>query len=180
MVVFAAAGLDAMVKYLSEDCLSVLVAGDRDAQRELQVFASRRLGKSDDEIEERDEETARGTTLLGRVMVSASPRDAIVSEYVRLLRRGSLQSTDELMKAVRALGLRPETVGIDASRMRPIFKTRNLIIHELDINFDHPRRNRETRSRSSMVANANSLLDVAESVLRAVENKVNGCRGAEA
>ena len=49
---------------------------------------------------------------------------------------------------------------------------RNKIIHELDINLDGDRRKRNHRGLTAMKAHTNKLLELAEEILREVDEKL--------
>lgn len=166
-LVFAAAGLDSMLKQLIRDALPELVRCDDGVREGLQSFISKQLRGSLD-----GGESKSGRDFLARILTSESQLDALIEEYIVDLTGSSLQSAEELSRAASALGLNPNLVGIDKGRLKPIFAVRNRIIHELDVNLDAPTRNRESRKRDSMARDANALLEVGEKILRAVETKL--------
>jgi hypothetical protein len=108
---------------------------------------------------------------VARALTAVSSREQLVREYVNELVQGSLQSTEELARAVSALGIDPVSVGAKGNELQPIFRIRNQIIHELDINFDHPKRNRQTCARETMRQHTNKILEVSEAILRQVDAK---------
>ena len=98
-------------------------------------------------------------------------------EYVGHLTAGSLQSADELRRIAAAFGLSEDRIKTDFLQLKGIFDIRNKIIHELDINLDAERRNRNTRSKSALVRDANLLLAAGEDLLMAVDLQVAQCQG---
>lgn len=80
------------------------------------------------------------------------------------------------MKACKALGLQSGAVGIDPKTLRPIFETRNKIIHELDVNLAKTaaRRNQNSRRRDDMLAWSEHLLAIAGAMVDEVERKIQG------
>ena len=166
-LVFAAAGLDSALKQLIRDTLPDLVRADPKVREGLETFVERRIrGDS------ADGETTSGRKFLARILTSENQLDQLVEEYIVHLTGSSLQSAGELIRASEALALPMSDVGIDKAKLRPIFDCRNKIIHELDINLDAPTRNRESRSRTAMVRDANALLEVGERILSAVDEKL--------
>jgi hypothetical protein len=164
VLVVAAAGLDSMLKTLIHDGLPSLVKINASVQRGLETFVERQLRG--------DPAGAVGFTghkFLAKIMASDSIRDRLIDEYIQDLTGGSLQSPEELMRTANALGISPDQAGIDATRLHPIFKARNEIVHELDINFNAPRRRRNSRSRDGMVKFATKLLEIGENILAHVE-----------
>jgi hypothetical protein len=169
MLVMAAAGLDSMAKQLIRDSLPDLIQCDPNVREGLETFVARQL-RGDSE----GGAAASGNRFLARMLVSESQRDQLIEEYILHLTGTSLQSADELMRTATALGLEPGGVGIEKAKLKPIFDVRNKIIHELDINFDHPNRNRESRSQPRLTEYTNNLLEVGEKILDAVQNTLGG------
>lgn len=166
-VVFAAAGLDSMLKQLIRDGLTSLVAVDDDVRNGLETFVVRQLRGDPSEGE-----AASGRKFLAKVLTAPSRLDELIEQYILDLTGSSLQSADELARTATALGLRVADVGIEKAVLKPIFDLRNQIIHELDINLAAPNRNRESRSRTAMVRNSNVLLELGEKILIGVERKL--------
>ncbi|MFQ5895448.1 MAG: hypothetical protein ACE5JJ_06490 [Nitrospinota bacterium] len=167
MVVFAAAGLDSMLKQLVREALPTIVGRNEAAQAEVETYAARKIrGPAE------DPDAIGGTKFLARLLSGASPQSRLVDALVQDLTSGSLQSVEELNRSVKYLGLDPKEVGVGVTDLRPVFLIRNKIIHELDIDFDHPTRNRSIRRRDDMVQHCNSLLEVAQKILRAVDTSV--------
>lgn len=165
MLVFAAAGLDSTIKQLIRDALPELSGIDDQVAERLEAFVSKQVRVESD--------GARGAgKFLARVLTADDPRRQVIEAYILELTGSSLQSADELMKACNALGLEPKKVKVDKKALTPIFRIRNEIIHELDINFDHVNRNRESRSLKLMSRHSNQLLEVGEAIVAAVEAKL--------
>jgi hypothetical protein len=170
-LVFSAAGLDSVVKELIRGTVRELAAHDQGVQQELEVFVERQLRGDSTEVD-----SLGGREFLAQILVSKSPQDRLIDEYVIELTGSSLQSADQLMKACKALGLQWSTVGIDPKTLRPIFDTRNKIIHELDVNLGKTaaRRNQNSRRRDDMLAWSEHLLAIAEAMVDEVERKIQG------
>jgi len=169
MVVLAAAGVDGMVKQLIREALPSLLDRDPRAQEALEKFIARQIRPDTPDIDR-----GIGAKFLARVLSRPSPQKGAIDEYVRHLTGGSLQSSASLYEVVGALGLWPDDVGVDRKVLDPIFDVRNKIIHELDINLDIERRTRNLRSRAAMIAHTDSLLSVAERILKGVDGKLQG------
>lgn len=169
MLVTAASGLDAVTKQLIFDALPVLLEKDEKAQEGLATFVERRLKG---ELES-PEEPGRGT-FLARVLTAPSIQRRLIDDYVKSLTGGSLQSAEELARAAVALGIeKPRDAHIDPKALKPIFNCRNKIIHELDINLEAPRRNRNIRTEGEMLSYTNLLLEVAQGLVSVVNEKVS-------
>lgn len=158
-----------MAKQLVRDSLPELIRCDANVREGLETFVARQL-RGDTE----GGAAASGHRFLARMLVSESQRDQLIEEYILHLTGTSLQSADELKRTATALGLDPVAVGIDKRGLKPIFDMRNKIIHELDINFDHPTRNRESRSQPHVTQCTNKLLEIGEKIVVAVQNTLDG------
>jgi len=91
-LVFAAAGLDSMLKELIRDTIKKLAETDSKVQTELEKFVQRQI-RGDSE----DPETVSGHKFLASVLLAASPQDRIIEGYIRELTGSSLQSADQLI-----------------------------------------------------------------------------------
>jgi hypothetical protein len=167
MLVMAAAGVDATVKQLVQDALPCLIATDSKAQNSFEKFVGRRISG----------ESATGVQivnakLLAAVLASPTPQTRLIDEYVSHLTGGSLQSTDSLYEVAAALGADPQDIGLIPSELKPVFETRNKIIHELDINLDARRRTRNLRSQATMIGDTERLFKFASSLIDSVDRRI--------
>lgn len=164
MLVLATAGLDSMTKQVIKDALPRLAETDDKVEQGLETFVARQIkGETD---------LFANSKFLAKLLVAKSRREKIIQEYVNDLTGGSLQSPEELMKAVYALGVDPAKCHIVSDQLRSVFRVRNTIIHELDINFDAPRRRRHNRRLDHMVRDTNKILLIAEKILLEVTTKL--------
>jgi hypothetical protein len=169
MLMMASSGLDAMVKQIVRDMLPAYCRADEAAAEELVKFAARRLrGDGDGMV------SAETSKLLARVLAADSPQRALIDVYVNDLTKGSLQSVEQLHTVTAALGV--DSSVIDGKTLEPVFRARNAIVHELDINFGSPRGNRTSRTMQDMVDFTNRLLELAERIYILCEDKVRGLR----
>jgi hypothetical protein len=167
MLVLAAAGVDSLIKQVVRDSLVQLVLVDEKVGEGLSTFVARQLRFSEDAGA-----TTAAAKFLAALLVAPDRRQAVLTQYIGDMTGRSLQSPDELMKAVYALGLVPNECGVDARILKPIFETRNQIIHELDINFGSRHRRRRSRTRVTMINHANALLNVAAQILVGINRKL--------
>jgi hypothetical protein len=167
MLVMSAAGLDSSLKQLIRDCLPDLARVHESVAAELEKYVARQL-RGDQE----ESETAASTAFLAKLLVAESLREALLERYILSLTGSSLQSAQELAKACNALAVEPQAVGVKVPDLRPIFTARNRIIHELDIDFGTGIRNRFPRSRESMIEYSNTLLEIGEEIIKAVEGNL--------
>jgi hypothetical protein len=172
MLVFAAAGLDSLVKQLIRDAFRYLAARDKAVRAELETFAVRQLRG---DLSADESEAASGRKFLARVLVAPTPLLGVTEQYITDLTGESMQSSEQLFKAVKALGIEPAALDLDAAKLKEIFDARNEIIHEMDIVLESrvpQARKRRSRTVEQMTDGADYLLDVAEWLIQAVEAKL--------
>lgn len=160
MLVMAAAGLDGMAKQLIRDALPSLVKRSAKVREGLETFVQRQIT-----ADSGSQPAASGAKFLARVLAAESQQSRVIEEYIAKLTGGSLQSADELIRTATALGLEPSACGIDKKKVGDIFGARNQIIHELDMNPAGKKRKRHLRKQKDMVAHADTLLGIAQSLL---------------
>lgn len=88
------------------------------------------------------------------------------------LTAGSLQSVPELYRVLGYLGVDHRRIGATEKELRDVFTCRNRIIHELDIDFSQPNRNRYPRRQADMVGYASMLLDVGSEIIKGVDEQL--------
>jgi len=160
MIVFAGAGLDSMLKNLIQDTLPAILYRSKQARDELKKFVERSITRKD----------PVDATFLANALVSSTPFRAIVNQLTVYLTDHSLQSVEKLIESVKHLGLPETLITAKKTEIKRIFDARNKMIHEMDINFNHPSRNRTPHKRDNIIADANQLLDLAGEILQAVDN----------
>jgi len=170
MLVMTAAGLDAIAKQLITDALPSLLDVDDKAQNSFEKFLARRLGSDS------SSSVLVGARLLAAALATRAPQARLIQEYVGQLVGGSLQSTDSLFEVAAALGVDPASIHLDPARLRPIFETRNRIIHELDINLNSPRRTRNVRSQQEMIRGCEHLFRLASALVASVDKRLSRAR----
>jgi len=172
MLVFAAAGLDSLVKQLIRDALRPLAARDRAVQVELETFAARQLRG---DVSADESEAASGRKFLAHVLVASTPLLGVTEQYITDLTGESMQSAEQLFKAVKALGIDPPALDLDPVELKKIFEARNQIIHEMDIVLEARKkqaRKRRSRTVEQMTDGADYLLAVGDRLITAVEEKL--------
>ena len=159
MVVFAGAALDSSLKWLIRDALpELLERGDTAAQSAFEGYAQNQLANDPKEM--------------ARLLTLASPRDGIIQNLVTERTKNSLQSWQELSTVAGYFGVVKE-IGYTVGDVRPAFECRNLIAHELDVDFGSSRpTNRRQHSRNTLVDYANVLLGVTSNLVEAVDRRL--------
>lgn len=161
-VVFAAAGLDSCIKHLIKDSIHSLSAFDQKVGDKLDKFVKKLI-------------SADSPDRLAAALLADSPRQSLVDSYIYDLTGSSLQSFEELSKGAGALGIDVTLLTQQKNEIVEIFKTRNRIIHELDVKFEaqQGQRDRNGRTKSQLSQDAKLLISLAKSFIQSVENKLD-------
>lgn len=160
-LVFSGAGLDATLKQLVRDALPALLPISGTAQKHFEAFVQRAISGSSDEVR---------PAALAKLLVSPSPRDTLLNNYVYDLTGSSLQSTEQAHRTIAALGIEDRKLTASINQLRDMFVARNEIAHELDLvrvrsKGDRTRRTRQVGLTETM---CNQALEVAQQVVNAV------------
>jgi|SRR5579872_5785629 len=169
MLVMAAAGLDAMTKQLIRDALPLIAHRNSRARAELEKFLARQFA-----VDVQSITAGRSARFVAGLLSASDLPSRAVALYVEDLTAGSLQSAEELSRIAAAFGLTREDLGTNFEDLRDIFRVRNKIIHDLDVNLEAAGRVRNMRTRPRMAADANALLQASEDLLRAINNQLSG------
>ena len=166
-LVMSCAGMDGSLKQGIRGCLQHLLDTDDQVRDGFEKFIRKRIGGESDILE-----MGGSAKFLARILADSSPRDRLIEEYIRELTGESLQSAEEVMRTVAALGMDHKALKLDIPRLKDTFQLRNEIIHELDIGLDAPKRKRKVRSQSDLLDSTDFILDVTRTVLRELNKKV--------
>lgn len=165
MLVFASAGLDSMVKHLVREALPSVIRRATEPNKEFRGFVERhmKMCAADDKP---------NYELLIGVLLSESPRAMMVASLVAELTNQSLQSVDQLFAVGAYFNAPSQSICPRPNELKQVFNIRNQIVHEMDIDFSQPNRNRRPRRRDDMVAAANQILEAADKFLAVVDSKL--------
>ena len=163
MLLFACAGIDSMMKHIIREALDAVIERVEKAEDNFRDFVQRRLFASGEFSPE----------LLTRVLTSGDPRGALTEELVRNLTSQSLQSKAQILRCGSFFDLRSDYLIEDMRLFDDIFRARNEIAHEMDIDFDQPKRSRKTRPRQRMVEYTQAVLDCGRKFLAGVDSKLH-------
>ena len=159
MLVFAGAGLDSMIKQLVRDALSLTIDRSKGAEENFKEFISRRLARQD----------RLDPSFLSSVLASRDPRDVLVSALVADLISQSLQSKDQVLRVASYFDIRSDALATDLKLLERIFRARNEIVHEMDVDFVQTNRNRRPRGKAVMIRHTTEILRLANAFLIEVD-----------
>lgn len=166
-LVLAGAGLEAVVKRLTQDTLPILLlpkSSARDSKKMMKEFIRARLDQ-------------KPTADLVHAITSDMPRHAMARVYVNELTSGSIQSEKDLRRLREALGIGDSIIPeARITALRPFLTARNQVAHDLDLKdpSDPSRGKRRSRSITTVVHQCTEAMAVAESFVVAVSDKLGG------
>jgi hypothetical protein len=158
MLAFAGAGLDSMIKQLVNDALPAVIDRQDGAAESFRSFIEKRINRGD-ELDHR---------LVSEVLCDRSPRDRLVRTLTEELTAGSLQSTEAVLRTGSFFDIPSNNICADPAGLTKVFRSRNQMIHEMDVDFSQPNRNRRPRRKQAMVEGTNLIFLVARNFLREV------------
>lgn len=160
MVLFASAGLDSLVKQLVRDALPEVVERDEGATQQFRDRAEKYVVRGD----------VLDASLVVSALTSHDPRQVLMDRLVEELTSSSLQSAEQLFKVAAFFNLPTSELVSHPQELKDVFAARNEISHEMDVDFDQPRRNRRTRPKANMVRYTNTLLATGRRFLEHVDS----------
>lgn len=163
MLVFASSGLDSMVKQLIRDALPIIIEKDDGAMLLFSERVEKTISK-DQNINVR---------LLTKAILSDTPRTVLIDNFVEELTTNSLQSAEELLRVGSYFNIASNNLTSDIKQLKKIFKVRNQISHEMDIDFSQSNRSRCPRRRNEMVSYTNELFKLGELFLKLIDKKLS-------
>lgn len=123
-VVFAGAGVDSVLKQTLRSCVPIQVDRSEAARSKYIDFVVNHIQDGD----------GLNTRQLAKVLVTASPEQALRDAYIECLTGSSLQSQTQVTGSLAALGLQgDQQLFKDAKSLNALFKARNEIAHEMDM-----------------------------------------------
>lgn len=160
-LLFATAGLDAMVKQLVRDALGAVLEKNEGAQ---QMFV--------DHVRSRVSRSPLDVKYLADVLTSQNPRDRLKMVLLEELTATSLQSKDQLLKVAAHFAIPAAEICADLGSLKRVFDARNEIAHEMDILFGQPNRGRRSRKHKTMHDDTKFVLQVSCAFYSSVEKRL--------
>jgi hypothetical protein len=161
-LIFAAAGLDSMVKQLVRDALQTVVSKDKGAHAQFTDYVQSRLRRAD----------SADFRFLAEAIAADRPSDHLKLELRRELTGSSLQSKDQLLRVAAYFAIPADEITKDPNKLKTVFDTRNQIAHEMDILLGQPNRGRRQRKVATMREYTSIVLTTAAAFYAAVARRV--------
>lgn len=166
MLIFAASGLDSMVKQIIKDALQSVIEIKPGAEQMFKQFVSRRIKRND----------IIDNNFIANVISNENPREVLFADLINELSGSSIQSTEQLLKTLSFFDIPSDIIIEDRNKISYIFHARNEIVHEMDIDFSQPNRSRRPRGKRQMINSTKKLLILANKILESVDNILSNQR----
>ena len=161
-LIFAAAGLDSMVKQLVRDTLRTVLSREKGAKLQFADYVQTRLRRKD----------PIDLKYLAETLVSDKPFEHLSGELLRELTSSSLQSKDQLLSVAAYFAIPADEISAKPTELKEVFDVRNQIAHEMDIQFRQANRSRRSRTFDDMTRYTSIVLTAAVSFYVAVEKRL--------
>lgn len=163
MLVFACAGLDSSLGHLVRDCASDMLTRSAKLRDEVDKF-----------VQEQLDLTSGGTQFFLDIVRAANPLvdERLVTDLMDRRTANSLQSHEAVLRISSYFEIGGGDFDRRVLELRPVFAARNVIIHEMDVNFEQANRRRTSRTRATMVDYTELTLGVTADAIRAFQAKL--------
>lgn len=161
-LVFAAAGLDSLVKQLIRDALRNVLIRNVGARAQFTDYVQSKLKRPD----------GADFRFLAEALSAEAPTHYLQQQLIAELTGSSLQSKDQLLRAAAYFAIPANEVSADLAKLHSIFHARNQIAHEMDVLLGQPNRGRRQRTAKVMKEYASTVLQTALAFYLAVEKRL--------
>ncbi|MBI2185621.1 MAG: hypothetical protein HYU37_00695 [Acidobacteria bacterium] len=161
-LIFAAAGLDSLVKQLVRDTLQIVISKNKGAHAQFTDYIQSRLKRSD----------GPDLRFLAEAIAAERPTNHLQQQLVAELTSSSLQSKDQLLRVAAYFAIPADEISNDLPKLQAVFHARNQIAHEMDILLGQANRGRRQRRARLMKDYASIILTTALAFYSAVEKRL--------
>ena len=162
IIVFSCSGIDAVVKQLINDCLEGVIERNEGSVSKLKDYTAKRI-KNKGDID---------NDLLSDLLTSNNPRKKMIDSLIEDLSYPSLQSPEELFKVASYFDIKTNDLESDKEKLARIFKERNIITHQFDVDFSEGTINVH-RSFDEAKRYSDHILLLANKFIEQVDLKLN-------
>jgi hypothetical protein len=161
-LVFAAAGLDSLIKQLIRDTLQQVIAQNEGARAQFVDYVAGKLKRTD----------GQQIRFLAETIASEAPTIHLQRQLITELTGSSLQSKDELLRAAAYFAIPANEISDDVNKLKTIFQARNQIAHEMDVLLGQGNRGRRQRTVALMRDYSATILNTTLAFYLAVESRL--------
>ncbi len=161
-LIFAAAGLDSLVKQLVRDTLQMIISKNKGAHAQFTDFVHSKLKRTE----------GPDLRFLADAIAADRPTRHLQQQLISDLTGQSLQSKDQLLRVAAYFAIPASELCDDLTKLQQIFHARNQIAHEMDILLGQKNRGRRQRTTDQMKEFASNVLETAKAFYLAVEKRL--------
>ena len=161
-LLFAAAGLDSMVKQLIRDALPNVIENDEGARQQFSDYVQTKINKNN----------SFDTKLITFALLSDHPKFYFRSELIKELTGSSLQSKDQILRAAAYFAIPADEITSHPNKLKIVFDSRNQIAHEMDVLLGQINRSRRSRAFNTMHDYTTYILKISIAFYVAVEKRI--------
>lgn len=175
MLLFTSSTLDSTIKELIKGCLEKVVMKDVGARKQLEDFVEKKIRKDNnlpDDLRRTEATKGIDTKYVASILVSDNPLKSLTNDLIDELTKDSLQSVDQLLRIAAYFAITKEEILEDVELVKRIFKARNEITHEMDIQPNKTYLTRRPRKETDMVSYSNELLKITEKFIQILASKL--------
>lgn len=162
MLAFSCSGLDSMVKQLINDALPSVIDFNEGANEAFKAAIEKRINKRE-KIDHK---------LIAEMLCDKNPRKRLIDTLLRELASNSLQSTEEIFRVGKFFDIPSRDIYKKPEYLSEVFRARNEIVHEMDIDFNQPNRSRRPRAKLEMIEFTNKIFCASNNFIAEVDNKL--------
>ena len=168
IILFSCSGIDAIVKQLVNDTLELVIVRDEGAFTQFKNFTEKKIVTKND--------AGYDSKLLATLFTCDNPKSVLIDLLKRELTCNSLQSADELLKVGSYFNI--ETNSLEQNKteldeLKTIFRVRNQITHEMDVDMGAVDFQRRERTREEIKRYSDHIISLAEKFINLVGEKLN-------
>lgn len=136
-VVFAGAGVDAVLKQALRSCVPLRIEKSDAARGKYVEFVTRHI----------QDGAGLSAKRVAELLTAGVPEARLREFYIQFLTGSSLQSREQVTNSLSALGIENADLYKETRTLDPLFKARNQIAHEMDLTPAAQERTRGSRTR---------------------------------
>jgi len=150
-----------MIKQLVRDALPKVIDNNEGAAAQFRNFVEKKIGQ----------DPRFSVEIIALSITSRTPREQTLNRFITVLTQESLQSKDQIFQIAAIFDIPSKDIYSKPDDLRDVFKTRNKIIHELDIDMSDGTRTRVARSKKELVKCVNVIFESASAFLGEVDRR---------
>lgn len=164
IILFSSSGIDAIVKKLINDTIATVINNDEGAAKQFKDFVDKKIQENKNGI---------NSKLLSELFTCDNPKEQLISVLKRDLTANSLQSAEELFKVASYFNIPTIELSISVDELKKIFKVRNQISHEMDVELNSVDFKRNKRTKKEAEEISKELLKLAEKFIFLIDIKIS-------